>query len=424
VSSDPRSITRRRAVLTLAGGAATLFALRPLRNLWSSMTPDAVTGNAEAVMQELQRLLDGLGARDDVYSAVVAVESDTGSFRWIGTVGHADSGGTPMRADTPFHIASIDKLFTAAVVMRLHERGRLGLDDPIATHLPASLIGGLHRLGGVDHTESITVRHLLGHTSGLADCFEDRPKGGRSLMERLFAEGDMAWSIDDLTRLVRDELTPHFPPQPLQAQRQKVRYSDTNYQLLIALSETVTGEPLHRAYEELIFRPLDLRHTWLAGFSAPLDATSAPATLWFEDRPLALPLAIRSFPSVYSTAGDTLKFIRGLTGGELFEDPGTFERMQQPWNRFGLPFDAAALRAPSWPIEYGLGLMRFQLPRFLTPLHPMPAVIGHTGSTGSWLFHCPELDVRIAGTVNQATAGAVPYRFVPGLLRSLDLRVG
>jgi D-alanyl-D-alanine carboxypeptidase len=96
--------------------------------------------------------------------------------------------------------------------------------------------------------------------------------------------------------------------------------------------------------------------------------------------------------------------------------------MQQRWNRFGLPLDAAALRAPSWPIEYGLGLMRFQLPRFLTPLHPMPAVIGHTGSTGSWLFHCPELDVRIAGTVNQATAGAVPYRFVPKLLRALDPR--
>jgi D-alanyl-D-alanine carboxypeptidase len=57
-------------------------------------------------------------------------------------------------------------------------------------------------------------------------------------------------------------------------------------------------------------------------------------------------------------------------------------------------------------------------------LAAMPAVIGHTGSTGSWFFHCPELDVRIAGTVNQATAGAVPYRCVPRLLRALDLRAG
>jgi D-alanyl-D-alanine carboxypeptidase len=212
VSSDPPHITRRRAVLTLAAGAATLFALRPLRNQWSFMTSDAGSGNASNVTQELQRLLDGLGARDDVHGAIVAVESDSGSFRWIGAVGQADSDGTPLRADTSFHIASIDKLFTAAVVMRLHERGRLGLEDPISKHLPASLIGGLHRHGGVDHTQSITVRHLLGHTSGLADCFEDRPKGGRSLMERLFTEGDMAWSIDDLSRLVRDELTPHFPP--------------------------------------------------------------------------------------------------------------------------------------------------------------------------------------------------------------------
>jgi hypothetical protein len=93
--------------------------------------------------------------------------------------------------------------------------------------------------------------------------------------------------------------------------------------------------------------------------------------------------------------------------------------MQQRWNRFGLPFDRAALRSPGWPIEYGLGIMRFRLPWIFTPLHPMPAVVGHTGSTGCWLFYCPERDLFLAGSVDEVTAGALPYRLVPRVLQEL-----
>ena len=47
----------------------------------------------------------------------------------------------------------------------------------------------------------------------------------------------------------------------------------------------------------------------------------------------------------------------------------------------------------------------------------VPELIGHSGSTGSWLFRCPQLDLFLSGTVDQATAGAVPFRFLPRLLR-------
>jgi D-alanyl-D-alanine carboxypeptidase len=84
-----------------------------------------------------------------------------------------------------------------------------------------------------------------------------------------------------------------------------------------------------------------------------------------------------------------------------------------------LQLDRAALRQPSWPIEYGLGIMRFRLPRFLTPFRPMPEVVGHTGSTGTWLFHAPEPDLHLAGAVSQITAGAVPFKVVPRILRAV-----
>jgi D-alanyl-D-alanine carboxypeptidase len=57
-----------------------------------------------------------------------------------------------MRPETPFFLASIDKLYTATIVLKLHERGRIRLDEPITTYLPPQLIGGLHRLNGVDYT--------------------------------------------------------------------------------------------------------------------------------------------------------------------------------------------------------------------------------------------------------------------------------
>jgi hypothetical protein len=63
--------------------------------------------------------------------------------------------------------------------------------------------------------------------------------------------------------------------------------------------------------------------------------------------------------------------------------------------------------------------MRFDVPRMIAPFGRVPPLIGHTGSTGSWLFHCPTHDLLFAGTVDQATAGALPFRFVPKLVRVL-----
>jgi CubicO group peptidase (beta-lactamase class C family) len=63
--------------------------------------------------------------------------------------------------------------------------------------------------------------------------------------------------------------------------------------------------------------------------------------------------------------------------------------------------------------------MRVNLPRALTPFHPIPEIIGHTGVCGTWLFYAPAQDLYFAGGVSQITAPAVPFRFVPNQLRLL-----
>jgi D-alanyl-D-alanine carboxypeptidase len=370
------------------------------------------------ITTRLQAALDKLVRGGRLPHVILAVESLDGRFRWTGAAGRADSSGAPMRADTPFFLASITKLYIAAAIFRLHESGRLRLDDPLRAYLPAPLINGLHRFEGMDCTDAITIHHLLSHTSGLPDSLEERPRGGKSLIERAFEQGDSGWTIEEAITLVREQLQPHFPPQDLNAPRARARYSDTNFQLLIAILEAVTGETQQDAFHRLLLRPLGLNQTWVAGH-APPDLPTPPAGLWHGRNELVLPRTLAASRDLYATAADALAFLRALIEGTVFERPATAELMRRRWRRFGFPLDAAALRLPPWPIEYGLGMMRFRLPRWLTPFAPVPAMVGHSGSTGSWLFHAPELGLMLTGTVDEVTSGAFPFRFLPRVLRML-----
>lgn len=371
----------------------------------------------------LQAILDDLIRARWVRHAVLAVETFDGSASWAGAAGHAyaDAAGAPMSPDIPYFIASIDKLYTATAILKLRERGQLDLDAPISAYLASELTSRIHVLGGVDRSDQITVRHLLGHTSGLPDHLEDRPRGGPSLIERLVAGGaDTALSIEDSMRTVREDLTPHFPPQDPSSPRPKVRYSDTNFVLLVAIIEALCGRPVHEVVSEFIFAPAGMSRTFFLGVSKPLVPVPAPAALWAGEQVMDFPEILKSLRSVYSTVGDQIASLRALLSGKLFDDPSTLDLMQQKWRRFGFPRDAAALRAPNWPIEYGLGMMRFAMPRIFTPVRGVPPVIGHTGSTGSWLFYCREQDLVLAGTVDEVTSGAVPFRsVVPRVLRAI-----
>jgi D-alanyl-D-alanine carboxypeptidase len=369
------------------------------------------TGSNE-VTERLQGLLQQLIAPKSIPHAIVAVETVDRSFRWVGAAGDAHPDGTPMREETPIWIASVTKLYIASTILKLCEQNLVRLDAPMSAYLPQSLIGGLHRLDGVDYTEQITIQHLLGHLTGLPDYFFVSRRGEKGLMDRLI-EQDTTFTIEEALQIVRDA-TPHFPPQPLDAERPKISYSDTNYQLLIEIIEAVTGQSLHKNFQEMLFDPLQLHHTFLPG---TLDGPEPEAaTTWFEDKPLDIPLAKHSARDLISTVDDMLEFMRALVRGEVFEHPGTLQHMMENWNSFGFNLNPMQM---GWPIQYGQGMMRLKMPRIFSPFRSIPAVVGHTGFCGSWLFYCPERDLLLAGTVDQGTAGAVPFRFVPKLLNNL-----
>ena len=368
--------------------------------------------------EALQGVLDGMLGRRGVHHAVLAVESGDRSLSWVGAGGDADSSGRSMTTETPYFIASVTKLYYAAIVVRLAERGEIDLDASMASCLPGELTERLHVLGGVDRTAEISVRNLATHTSGLPDYIEDKPKSGKRLVERILAEGDRGVTVAEVCEIARTGLTPHFRPQRLGGDgRVKARYSDTNFALLRAIIEAVTGSAWPDALRTELLEPLGLRHTWVPG-SEPLEVPAEQeVALWAGQETIALPKFLAAVGDLYSTVPDQIGFIRALVSGTAFDDPDTARTMWSGWNT--LAFDPTTPRLPGWPIEYGFGTMRFGLPRWLTPLRAMPPFEGHSGSTGCWLYYSPDLDVYTCGAVDQIEAGALPYRVLPKLMAIL-----
>lgn len=341
---------------------------------------------------------------------LLAVADVAGSWSWRGAHGQAAPEGSPAHVATRYPIASVTKLFTTAVVMRLVEAGELSLDARLVDLLPAELTGGLHVREGVDRTQQITVEHLLTHTSGLPDYFEEAPPGGTSAQARLLAGQDAPVPFEEVLRLVRDELAPHFPPQPLEAATRRTRYADTNFQLLGAVVEHVTGRTLRTVFAEDLFVPLGLDDT--ASYPDPPRSgrpAEPGAAVWCRDVVLEPAGALThqvADGGIVSTLDDQVRFLRAVVAGDVFDDPDVWLRLTERVDRL------------FFPVEYGLGVMRYAPPRWMSPLFAVPPIVGHSGSTASWLFHCPSLGVVTAGTFD-TTRPPLPFRFLPRVLQAV-----
>ena len=139
--------------------------------------------------------------------------------------------GIRATTETNYRLASVTKQFTAMAIMILKERGLLSYDDSLTTFFPS-----FPRIG-----RQITVRHLLHHTSGVAD-YED-----------LIPDSATVQVLDrDVLRLVSGVDTAYFPPGT------KFRYSNTGYSLLALIVEKVSGERFARFLEQNIFRPVGM----------------------------------------------------------------------------------------------------------------------------------------------------------------------
>lgn len=142
-------------------------------------------------------------------------------------------------------VGSITKQFTAAAIMLLAEQGKLALSDKVGQYLPA--------FAGAN--SPVTIEHLLTHTSGIRN-YTELPH----FAERMNADV----SVDEGIAFFRDA-KPDFP------QGDRFAYSNSNYFLLGAIIERVSGVPYADFMARNVFEPLQLTHTRIETGGAPAD---------------------------------------------------------------------------------------------------------------------------------------------------------
>ncbi|QTH46323.1 serine hydrolase [Cohnella sp. LGH] len=292
----------------------------------------------------------------------------------------------PVHEDQPYYIASVSKLFAAVLCARLVEEGLLGFDDPISDYLDPELLRGLHLYKGQDFGNAIRVKHLLNHSSGLNDFFEDKPKGEASMLELIFGNAQRGWTPREMVEWTKTRLKNHFPPGA------GFHYSDTGYHLLGIALEQATGKPYHELLRRHLFEPLDMKQTWFSRYSEPIEQSNGSPTLarLYDRNRDVTELESLSFMyaggGVVSTTADQLKLMKALVEHRIVGET-TLAKMKSERGRF-------------FPgIDYGYGLMIIK-PMFLL----MPGKYsswGNMGTSGSWLFYHPETDAYLIGGLNQ-----------------------
>ena len=272
-----------------------------------------------------QHVIDSAVARGvPGVQAVVTV----GSTEWSGAAGVASvERRTPMSAEHRMRTASITKMLTYAVIMELVRQKRIALSDRAVTRLPPGA------LTGIPYADSITIEHLLEHTSGLHNFNGER---GADFFGDLYGDPARA-RIRTAPQLLAYARNASHPPTGKPGAARS--YSSTGYIVLEMIAEHITSTPLPKLYQALIFEPLGMKHSGVEGYDLkasdiadsygrPMGVNSANA---FAKRPvvradglvnLSSGLAhynswARGAGAVASTAADLARFMRAVTSNRL-----------------------------------------------------------------------------------------------------------
>jgi uncharacterized protein YbbC (DUF1343 family)/CubicO group peptidase (beta-lactamase class C family) len=261
-----------------------------------------------------------------------------------------------MTADTIFDLASLTKVVaTTTSVMQLFEQGKIRLNDPVAKYIPEF---------GQNGKDDITVRQLLTHYSGLAPDIDLNPEW----------EGkDTAYRLS-------------YAETPAQAPGSSFIYSDTNFIMLGALVEKISGETLDAYTARHVFTPLKMSHT---RYNPPAIWRTRIAPTEYDEHehmirgvvhdPRARRMGgVAGHAGVFSTGDDLAKFAQALLdGGDGILTSDTVDKMTQPEQ----PPSAPVLRGFGWDIDSPFSSNRGDL-------FPVGSY-GHTGFTGTSMWIDP-----------------------------------
>jgi D-alanyl-D-alanine carboxypeptidase len=298
----------------------------------------------------------------------------------------------PLRPEDPFRAASVTKAVTAATAVRLAAEGRWDLDNSVARFLAPPLVRLLQQLKGLPSVEALTIRRLLNHTSGLPDYFFHE-----GFQARVQAEPNRLWNPAELIEAALDGRDLAFLPGS------DFSYGDTGYVLVGLAIERLMNRALAEIYRSLIFDPLAMEATYLEWHEPPRGFQVSHHYDGLRD---LLPMNT-SFEwaggGLVTTAGDLVRFLRGLFGGVLFDR--RWSANLTTW-RDGLRWP---LNSSARYIRYGLGIG--------VNVAGGENLVGATGVWGAFAYFWPAGGAVMAGTVIQR--GLDRSRLLDGVIGGL-----
>ncbi len=194
----------------------------------------------------------------------------------------------PVTEDTLFQIGSTSKTVCGTVAMRLVERGKLSLDEPLRTYLPDL------RLADDSVASDVTLRHLFNHTGGWQGDYFANTGAGDDALEKVIAE------MVDLAQVT-----------PLGA---FFSYNNAGFYLAGRAIEVVTGKTYESAARELVLDPLEMKRSFFFAREVIADRVAIGHRVG-KDGPEVLgewelARALNPAGGIVSTAGDQLRYAR------------------------------------------------------------------------------------------------------------------
>lgn len=276
----------------------------------------------------------------DAIGVIVHVEAPKRNISWSYAKGIADTKtNKPLDYQQPVLIASNTKPYVAAAVLRLVEKRKITIDQPIKKLLTDKT----RRLFERDDydLDAITVKHLLSHTSGIQDYVDE------SYFEFVSLHPTYKWKKEEQIKRSIEIGTPKTVGQ-------KFSYGDINYLLLTEIIEQKTHQPFYTAIRDLLrYRELNLTKTWFIDLekypsnTMPLAHQYADKYKW-DSYDIDPSWDLYGGGGIATTAKESALFFQYLFEGKIIQN----EQLLEAMHTYVLPSDQS---------KYCLGLYHFDM---------------------------------------------------------------
>lgn len=253
--------------LVVLGGVGYLTLIpRPLE-------PPLTVGSVEELESYLNKLA---GHNPDSPPGLSLVVVTDGGIAYQNGFGFADRPrNIPATAETVYNQWSMVKPITAVAVLQLHEQGLLDIDNPVSDYLPFFKVEYPS-----ENSETITVRHLLNHSSGLGNNVPE-------VIGWIHFDGDPEWNQ---TELITDRFSAYAELEYEPGSR--AVYTNVGYMVIAAVVEAVSGKTFQQYMIDHIFEPLGMEQTNWTYTEAMIGHEAAGSTPRVDIMTLLLPLVL------------------------------------------------------------------------------------------------------------------------------------